>query len=196
MHKFAIFGSGSGSNALNILNHFQKSNQFQVGLVITNRKGAGILQHAAHFQVPSLHIPSNEFKERPRHIVSTLRDHQIDFIVLAGFLLKIPDEVVEAFDGKMVNIHPSLLPAFGGSGMYGDKVHEAVLKSGVSESGITIHFVNEHYDEGKTIFQAKVEVRKDDTAQSLRERIQKLEHQWFPLILEKIMIKIFKAGAH
>jgi phosphoribosylglycinamide formyltransferase-1 len=195
MHRIAIFASGSGSNARNILQYFRNNPSYQISLIVTNRNTAGVIAHANEFEVPVVYAPASQFKDCPEHILSKLLEYRIDFIVLAGFLLKMPDLVVAAFKGRMVNIHPSLLPAFGGPGMYGDKVHEAVIESKSSESGITIHHVNEHYDEGEVIFQAKTPVFNSDNAVSLRVKVQQLEQKWFPVIIEQVLKKTFSKDA-
>ncbi len=195
MHRIAIFASGGGSNARNILQYFDNNPYFGVRLIVTNRADAGVINHAQEFNVPFKYIPASQFKESPELILSVLREYKIDFIALAGFLLKMPDILISTYMGTVINIHPSLLPAFGGPGMYGDKVHEAVLENQKSESGITIHHVNEHYDEGEIIFQAKTEVLNSDTVSSLRSKVQQLEQKWFPIVIEQVLKKTFRKDA-
>jgi phosphoribosylglycinamide formyltransferase-1 len=152
-----------------------------VTLIITNRAHAGVIGVAASHGVPAIVIPNDEISTR---LLEDLQGHHIDFVVLAGFLRKIPDAVVKAYHHRIINIHPALLPDFGGKGMYGNNVHEAVIRAGKKESGITIHLVNEAYDEGDIIFQASCLVYPDDTAESLAAKIHILEHRHFPQIIE------------
>ena len=185
MHlKIAIFASGSGSNAENIISYFRNRPEFEFPIILSNKSDAFIHQRAKNIQVPSFTFTKDEF-EQGTPILNFLESYQIDFIVLAGFLLKIPKVLIEKFPNKIINIHPALLPKYGGKGMYGSKVHEAVKNAGETESGITIHYVNENYDEGNIIFQAKCQLSATDTAQSIAEKVHALEYEFFPKIIEK-----------
>lgn len=184
--NIAIFASGSGSNALKIMEHFkQKPEVATVQLLVANKADIGAITHASTYGVPSVVITNLELKNNPARLTQILRAQGIQFIALAGFLAKIPAEVTQTFAGRMLNIHPSLLPLYGGKGMYGIKVHEAAIADGAKESGITIHEVNEVYDDGKIIHQAKVAVDEYDTPESLQAKVLKLEHAWYPLIIER-----------
>ncbi|MFM2360653.1 MAG: hypothetical protein RLY16_2646 [Bacteroidota bacterium] len=186
MTKIAIFASGAGSNAEKIISFLRASGQkdVTVGLIVCNKPGAGVIKIAENAQIPVLLIEKTPFFKENAYI-SALKAHQIDFIVLAGFLWKIPPALIAAFPQKIINIHPALLPKFGGKGMYGHFVHEAVIAAKELQSGITIHFVDEQYDHGATIFQATCEVDATDTAESLAQKIHQLEHQHFaPTILK------------
>lgn len=179
--KIAILASGTGSNANAICDYFSDHPLASVGLIITNRANAGVIGVAASHGVSASIIPNSELLTR---LLPDLQHHAIDFVVLAGFLRKIPDAVVLAYENRIINIHPALLPDFGGKGMYGRHVHEAVIRAGKKESGITIHLVNEAYDEGDILFQASCPVYPDDTPESLASRIHILEHKHFPQIIE------------
>jgi formyltetrahydrofolate-dependent phosphoribosylglycinamide formyltransferase len=184
--KIAVFASGSGSNARKIMEHFHQHPAISVALLVCNKPNAGALHHAAEFGISTLLIERKRF-ENGDHYLPELETAGIDFIVLAGFLWKIPDELVNAFPGKMVNIHPALLPKFGGKGMYGHHVHEAVIAAGEVESGITIHFVDNQYDHGAVIFQAMCEVEPGDTADSLAARVLQLEHRHYARTIEQVI---------
>jgi phosphoribosylglycinamide formyltransferase-1 len=145
--NIAVLASGSGTNAENIIRYFREKGSARVALVLTNRQNAFVLERAKGLGVPCVWFAKSDW-ESGELVLSTLREHDIDFVVLAGFLARVPDNILHAYPNKMINIHPSLLPKFGGKGMYGDRVHEAVIASGEKESGITIHYTNEHYDEG------------------------------------------------
>lgn len=186
MKNIAIFASGSGTNAEQIIKHFTNSNVAQVKVVICNVAHAGVFKRAEKLNIPSLLI-KNEDVASPQNLILQLNEMGIDLVVLAGFLRKIPNEFVKAFENKIVNIHPSLLPKYGGKGMYGSKVHEAVINAGESESGITIHLVNEKYDDGKVLFQAKCNVSANDSADLLAQKIHQLEHTHFPMVLEEFL---------
>jgi formyltetrahydrofolate-dependent phosphoribosylglycinamide formyltransferase len=185
--QIAIFASGAGSNAQKIIEHLQNHPNITVALIVCNKPNAGVLTIAQKFKIPTLLIEKEAFF-RGDGYVSALKQYKIDFIVLAGFLWKIPTILVQAFPNKMINIHPALLPKYGGKGMYGHFVHEAIIANREKESGITIHFVNEHFDEGQHIFQAKCMVEDDDTPDTLASRIHQLEHQHFPLVVEKTVM--------
>ena len=186
--KIAIFASGSGSNAENIVNYFQHLPNFAFPVILSNNSDAFVHQRAKNLQIPSFTFTKAEFDEGT-DILNFLKTYQIDFIVLAGFLLKVPQVLINNFPNKIINIHPALLPKYGGKGMYGSKVHEAVKNAGESESGITIHYVNENYDEGNIIFQAKCQLQPTDTADIIADKVHALEYQYFPKIIEKTFLK-------
>jgi phosphoribosylglycinamide formyltransferase-1 len=187
--RIAIFASGSGSNAQKIMEHFKKSNDAEVSIVLTNNPDAYVLQRADNFEIPSHIFDKAEFRDTD-HIVEILKNLQIDLIVLAGFLWLIPKNLLEAFPNKIINIHPALLPKYGGKGMYGDKVHTAILKNGETESGITIHFVNEKFDEGEIIHQSKFKIEPNDDLEMVKFKGQQLEHQHFPKVIENLLKKM------
>lgn len=184
--KLAIFASGKGSNAQKIIYHFRWNPAIKVVLVVSNKSDAGVLDIAANAGIPSLIIEKDRFFKNDGFL-PYLAQNEVDFVILAGFLWKIPEKLISAYPGKILNIHPALLPKFGGKGMYGHHVHEAVLAAGETESGITIHLVDEQYDHGKTIAQFKCPVLAGDTADSLAERIHGLEHAHFPEEIEKFV---------
>lgn len=185
MTNIAIFASGSGTNAEAIMNHFSDSSCGRVALLLSNRADAYALKRAERFGVPAAVFSREEFRDPDGKVAELLREHQIDFIVLAGFLWLVPHYLTDIYAGRIVNIHPALLPKFGGRGMYGGNVHRAVIDSGEAESGITIHMVNEKYDSGDILFQASVPVAADDTPDSLAAKIHVLEHRHFPMIIER-----------
>ncbi|MDR2858961.1 MAG: phosphoribosylglycinamide formyltransferase, partial [Mediterranea sp.] len=166
MKNIAILASGSGTNAENIINYFGKNNLVEVALIISNKENAYVLERARKLNVTTAVVPKSDW-ETGEKVIALLRKYQIDFIVLAGFLLRVPYAVLRAYPRKMINIHPALLPKFGGKGMYGDKVHEAVVAAREKESGITIHYINEYYDEGQIIFQAKCEILPEDSPEDV-----------------------------
>ncbi|UCG28345.1 MAG: phosphoribosylglycinamide formyltransferase [Bacteroidales bacterium] len=186
MKRIAIFASGSGTNAQNIIEYFQNHHEIDVTLVLSNKKDAYVLERASRFNVPTRTFTREEFYQS-ESVLETLRQHKIDFIVLAGFLWLIPTYLLQVYTGRMINIHPALLPKYGGKGMYGKYVHEAVLANGEKESGISIHFVNEEYDKGDIIFQARCPVENEDTPESLARRIHKLEYEHFPKVIEQVI---------
>jgi phosphoribosylglycinamide formyltransferase-1 len=181
MKQIAIFASGTGSNTKNIIEYLNKKSNstVKVALIVSNKPGAGVLDIASGNNIPSIIIDKEKFF-RGNAYVDELRDANIDFIVLAGFLWKIPAALIKAFHGKMINIHPALLPKYGGKGMYGRFVHEAVLASKEKESGISIHYVDDVYDNGQIILQATCVVTGDDTPETLEKKVQVLEHLHFP----------------
>jgi phosphoribosylglycinamide formyltransferase-1 len=184
----AIFASGSGSNAENIVLNFKNNPNLHVRLILSNKADAFVLERAKKLGVPSIVFSKKDFDET-QHILSVLLEYQIDFIILAGFLLKVPSYLIKAFPDKIVNIHPALLPKYGGKGMYGDRVHQAVVDAKETESGITIHFVNEHYDEGNIIFQAKCEVLPTDTPDDVAQKVHELEYKYFPEVVADLVEK-------
>jgi len=189
MKKLAIFASGTGSNAKKLIEYFSGNKEISVALLLSNRKAAGALEIARNAGIPAIAFTKEEFYNSTK-VFDTLIAEHIDFIVLAGFLLKIPDNILKAYENKIINIHPALLPDFGGHGMYGINVHKAVTESGKKESGITIHLVNEHYDEGKILFQAKCPVLKDDKPETLAARVLELEHKYFPEVVKSYIESI------
>ena len=184
--NIAIFASGTGSNAQKIIDHFRNSDTVSISLIACNKPGAGVLKIAATENIPALLIEKEKFF-RGNCYIDELKEKKIDLIVLAGFLWKIPDKLIKAFPRKIVNIHPALLPKFGGKGMYGNFVHETVINTGEKVSGITIHYVDEHYDNGDTIFQARCAVLESDTPNSLAQRIHLMEHAHYPVIIEELL---------
>lgn len=189
MQRIAIFASGSGSNAQEIMAHFEKSEVAKVGLVVCNNPKAGVFQKAATFDVPTALIDRASFYASD-DFLKVLRDHQIDFIVLAGFLWLVPDYLIAAYPNKIINIHPALLPKFGGKGMYGHHVHKAVVAAQELESGITIHYVNGEYDKGQIIFQAACPIAPSDDPETVAKKVLQLEHRHFSIELEKLLQKI------
>jgi phosphoribosylglycinamide formyltransferase-1 len=189
--RIAIFASGSGSNAQKLMEHFKRSNEIEISLVLTNNADAYVLQRADNFEIPTHIFDRNEFYQTDE-VVDLLKNLEIDFIVLAGFLWLIPKNLIHAYPGRIVNIHPAILPKFGGKGMYGDHVHQAVMAAGEAEGGITIHYVNENYDEGEYIYQARYRIDKNDNLEMVKFKGQQLEHQHYPRIVESLVKKISK----
>lgn len=171
------------------MEYFKKSNDAEVAIVLTNNPDAYVLQRADNFEIPSHVFDRKEFRETD-DVVQLLKNLQIDLIVLAGFLWLVPENLLKAFPNKIINIHPSLLPKYGGKGMYGDKVHLAVLENKELESGITIHFVNEHFDEGEVIQQARFKIEATDDLEMIKFKGQQLEHQYFPKVIEGLIKKM------
>ncbi|MVZ66399.1 phosphoribosylglycinamide formyltransferase [Sphingobacterium sp. DK4209] len=186
--RIAIFASGSGSNAQKIMEHFKYSDSSEVALVLSNNPEAFVLQRADNFEIPTHVFDRHDFYESDE-VVNLLKRLDIDLVVLAGFLWLVPDNLLKAFPNKIINIHPALLPKFGGKGMYGDKVHKAVLAAGEEEHGITIHFVNENFDEGEVIYQAKFRVEPGDTLEVIKFNGQQLEHLHYPKVIENLLKK-------
>ena len=183
--KIALFASGSGSNAENIVNYFSTNPNFEFPVIISNKKDAFVHERAKKINIPSLTFSREEFLTGEK-ILNYLHENKIEAIVLAGFLLKVPTALIDAFPNKIINIHPALLPKYGGKGMYGHHVHEAVAAAGEKESGITIHYVNTHYDEGNIIFQAKCPVLPTDTPDMIAEKVHALEHEYYPKIIAEL----------
>ena len=186
--NIAIFASGTGTNAQRIIDHFKKSNTIKIALIACNNPAAGVLHIAKTENIPVLLIEKERF--RSTGYISELKTHNINFIVLAGFLWKIPSMLIKAFPDKIINIHPALLPAYGGKGMYGNAVHAAVIKAKEKESGITIHYVDEIYDHGKIIFQAACTVDENENIDSLSNKIHKLEHAFYAPQIEKLLANV------
>jgi phosphoribosylglycinamide formyltransferase-1 len=187
MNRIAIFASGAGSNAQKIIEHFSNHATVEVALIVCNKPGAGVLKIAAAHAIETLIIDKEQFF-RGDGYVPFLKEHKINRIILAGFLWKIPSALIQAYPQHIINIHPALLPKYGGKGMYGHHVHEAVIAANETESGITIHYVDEQYDHGDTIFQARCEVKKDDTPETLAQRIHALEHAHYPTVIEQLLL--------
>jgi phosphoribosylglycinamide formyltransferase 1 len=185
MHRLAILASGSGSNAEKIIEYFQGSTKAQIVLIASNKQDAYVLERAKKFGVPTFTFSRKEMESGV--LLSKLKEDKIDWVILAGFLLKVPEELIRFFPNRMVNIHPALLPKYGGKGMYGHHVHEAVKTAGDSETGITIHLVNEQYDEGKIVFQAATSVTSEDTPDSIAHKVHALEHRYFPEVIESLL---------
>jgi formyltetrahydrofolate-dependent phosphoribosylglycinamide formyltransferase len=184
--RLALFASGAGSNAGKIIDYFRDSPTVEVSLVVCNKPGAGVLNIAKKENIPILMLEKEAFFRGDSYI-SALKERNIQFIVLAGFLWKIPPALIRAFSGKIINIHPALLPKYGGKGMYGSHVHEAVIAANEKESGISIHFVDELYDHGEIIFQAIIPLTDHETPSSLAEKIHRLEHQHYPQVIGKLL---------
>jgi phosphoribosylglycinamide formyltransferase 1 len=184
MTRIAVFASGSGSNAENIIRHFSDHPRIRVTCVCTNRPDAYVIERSKRLEVP-VYVFNKQMFAETGEVLDHLREHRIDWIVLAGFLWLVPASLIEAYPDRIINIHPALLPAYGGKGMYGDHVHRAVIANGEQESGITIHLVNREYDRGATIFQARCAVKADDTPELLAARIHELEYRYFPEVIEK-----------
>lgn len=183
--RIAIFASGSGSNAENIIKYFSHNPHFVFPLIISNKRDAFVHQRAQQLKIPSVTLSKFDFIDGLQ-LLKLLKKNSIDCIVLAGFLLRIPQNIIDTFPEKIINIHPALLPKFGGKGMYGENVHKAVIEAGESHSGITIHYVNENYDEGNIIFQAKCEIEPKETPETLAAKVHTLEYEYFPKVLEQL----------
>ena len=186
MKNVAIFASGSGTNAENIARYFSKSETVKVAVVLSNNKNVGVHARVNNLGIPSFVFSRDEFVEGTP-ILAKLAEYQIDLIVLAGFMNKISDALLTAYPGKIINIHPALLPKHGGKGMYGMHVHEAVVAAGEKESGITIHYINENYDEGDIISQAKCEVLPADTPEEVATKVHALEYAHYPHVIDDLL---------
>ena len=187
MKNIAIFASGEGTNAENLFNYFNNDKRVKIKLVVTNSDTAGVVAKAEKYKKNVQIISKTALNEYTAQIIEFLQTEKIDIIVLAGFLLKIPEAFVKTFPNQIINIHPSLLPKYGGKGMHGMHVHKAVIENKESESGITIHYVNEEYDKGEIILQAKCDLNEEDTPESLAAKIRKLEFEFLPKAIEKII---------
>lgn len=188
--RLAILASGSGTNAENIIQFFSADNRVKIAIVISNKAEAKVHQRAQNLGVPSVTL-SKEVLTDGLALNQIIQKERIDFIILAGYLLKIPAELIAAFPNRIVNIHPALLPKYGGKGMYGNAVHQAVVDAKEQESGITIHFVNENYDEGSIVFQAKCPVFSEDSADEVAAKVHLLEYKHFPEVIGKLLQKEF-----
>ncbi len=188
MRNIAIFASGSGTNAENIARYFSKSETIKVAVVLSNNRWVGVHARVNALGIPSFVFSRDEFVAGAP-VLDKLAEYDVEFIVLAGFMNKISDVLLNAFPGKIINIHPALLPSYGGKGMYGHHVHEAVLAAGEKQSGITIHYINERYDEGDIIFQATCPVLADDTPDTLAGRVHALEYAHYPQVIEETVLR-------
>lgn len=186
--KISIFASGSGTNAEEIIKYFKNHESISVSLILSNNPKAFVLQRAEKHKIPNFVFDRHVFY-KDKIVDEVLRLNGIDFIVLAGFMWLVPERFVKNYPKQIVNIHPALLPKYGGKGMYGSFVHEAVVKNKEKESGITIHWVNEDYDEGSIIYQAKCKVNPNDKADDVANKIHKLEHEHYPKIIEKVIVE-------
>lgn len=187
MIRLAIMASGSGSNAENITKYFSKSKEIEVAAIISNKADAYVLERAQYLHVPSYVFSRSEFLETNK-VQNLLAELKIDWIILAGFLVLLPVSIVDKYEGRILNIHPSLLPKYGGKGMYGDKVHKAVVEAHEKESGITIHKIDANYDEGTTVFQAKIKIEPLDNAEKVAQKIHALEYKFYPVIIENMIL--------
>lgn len=185
MSSIVILASGSGTNAENLIRYFANSREINVKLAMTNNPNALVIQRMKKLGIPTIIFNDDELVNGS--VLKILKENSIDYIILAGFLKLIPENIIKPFSGRILNIHPALLPKYGGKGMYGMRVHEAVIAAGESESGITIHLVNERYDEGDTIFQVKCPVLPNDTPQALADRVHQLEYQHFPEVVQRFV---------
>lgn len=183
--KIAIFASGNGSNAIKIIEHFKDQPQYQF-VVLSNKKDAPVLEKAQKLKIETYTFGRKDFYET-ENVLDFLKEQKVGFIVLAGFLWLIPENLIRLYPNKIINLHPALLPKYGGKGMFGSRVHEAVIEAKEQESGITIHYVNEKYDDGQVIFQAKCSITKEDTPESLAQKIHQLEHLYLPKMVEKLV---------
>jgi len=186
MKRLLIFASGSGSNAENIIEFFQKSNTIKVVHVLTNNKNAKVIERAKRLKINNLIFNKSDFFKTDK-IVDFLKE-ETDYIILAGFLWKVPQKIIDAFPNKIINIHPALLPKYGGKGMYGMHIHHAIVKNNEKETGITIHYVNENYDEGAIIYQKNVKLGIKDTASDVAAKIHELEMANFPQVIEQVIL--------
>ncbi len=186
MKNLALFASGSGTNVQNIVEYFKQSSLINIQCILSNRTDAYVLERAKKFNIQSLTFNREEFYHSSV-ITDFLNENNIDFIILAGFLWLLPESLIHQFPERIINIHPALLPKYGGKGMYGLKVHQAVIENKETESGITIHYVNEHYDEGNIIFQAKCRIDASDTPETLASKVHQLEYEHYPKVIEKLV---------
>lgn len=186
MQRIAILASGTGSNAKNIIEHFADNEDIEVKLIASNNPNAGVLRLAHDFGIASYIVTPDNFRNSDE-FVNHLKKIKINYVILAGFLWKVPQNLVKAFNGKMLNIHPALLPKYGGKGMYGHHVHEAVHQAKEKETGITIHLVNENYDEGNIYFQVRTGLNSEDTSQDIERKVRELEIAYYPDVIEKFI---------
>ena len=190
MINVAIFASGEGTNAENLREHFSNSTKVKISWIVTNREEAGVVMRARKYRKGIQVISRFTLENSTEQFVEFLKTEKIDLIVLAGFLLKLPEKLVAAFPNRIINIHPALLPKFGGKGMFGLNVHKAVLEAGEKESGITVHFVNEEYDKGEAILQERIKIAEGETPETLQEKVRQLEHKYFPAAVEQVANKM------
>ncbi|MEO5673086.1 MAG: phosphoribosylglycinamide formyltransferase [Chitinophagales bacterium] len=191
MQRLAIMASGNGTNAKNIIDHFKDNPEIKTELIICNNTKAKVTEVAQESNIPCYLISKTEFYETHK-VPALFHSHRIDLIVLAGFLWMIPENILCAYPEHIINIHPALLPAYGGPGMYGRHVHEAVIAAKEKQTGITIHYLNDQYDAGEIIFQKSIPVEKNDTAETISRKVQMLEYEWYPKLIEKILSDIKK----
>jgi phosphoribosylglycinamide formyltransferase-1 len=184
--NIAILGSGNGSNAQRIAEYFKDNSQIKISTIISNKKDAYIITRAENLNIPCRYFNRNDFYNTD-NVLNYLKEKEIDYVILAGFLWLVPHNLLKAFPQRIINIHPALLPNYGGKGMYGSHVHESVIANKEKESGITIHFVDENYDQGQAIFQAKCQINPDDTADTLAQKIHLLEYEYFPKVIEQVV---------
>ncbi len=187
MRKLSIWASGSGSNAENIAAFFKEDKNINVDHILCNKKDAGVFERAKRLGIVAKYFSNDEFRES-KSILNFLKERDADYIILAGFLLKVSEEVIFHFSGRIINIHPALLPGYGGKGMYGMNVHKAVIEAKEKHSGITIHLVNEEYDRGKIIFQSICDIEKSDTPETLAEKVHQLEYKHFPETIKNYIL--------
>ncbi len=185
MKKILLFASGAGSNVENIIQYFKNNDNISIVGIFTNNLHAKVLEIAKHHNVPSVVFDRTELNEGL--VLEKITELQPDLIVLAGFLWKMPETIVHQFPNKIINIHPALLPKYGGKGMYGMNVHKTILENKEKETGITIHYVNEHYDEGEFIFQHNINIEECDSPEAIAVKVQELEHEHFPKVIEKLI---------
>jgi phosphoribosylglycinamide formyltransferase-1 len=188
--RLAILASGTGTNAEEIIKHFKKHDKISVSMILSNNKNAYVLKRALKHRIPQFVFNRDAFYKE-KLVDEVLRLNSIDFIVLAGFMWLIPERFVKSYPNKIVNIHPALLPKYGGKGMYGHHVHEAIVKNKEKESGITIHWVNEQYDDGAIIHQEKCAISPSDTPDDVANKVHQLEHEYYPKIIEKVVLAAF-----
>jgi phosphoribosylglycinamide formyltransferase-1 len=189
MKNLVVFASGNGSNAENLIHYFKNHPYIKIHCIITNKETAGVVAKVKKLNTPVLYFPNSTFQSSPESILDYLRSEQIDGIVLAGFLLLFPALIIQAFPHKIINIHPALLPKYGGKGMYGNHVHNAVIAKQEKESGISVHYVNEKYDEGAILLQAKCSIEKTDKVEDLVKKINALELEYLPKAVEMVFSK-------
>jgi phosphoribosylglycinamide formyltransferase 1 len=191
MYKLAIFASGSGTNAENIIHHFRNHQKISVSCICSNRPDAYVIHRAKQHEIPFLVFSKHDFYES-EHVLGYLKNMEVDWVILAGFLWLIPMNMINRYRNRILNIHPALLPKYGGKGMYGNMVHQAVISNGEPQSGITIHQVNEKYDEGNIVFQATCDVSPADTPETLASKVHELEYRYFPEVIEREILKSTK----
>lgn len=187
MIRLAILASGNGTNAQRISEYFANHEKVKVECIIYNRRNAYVAERAKQLGVPAQYFGRDDFYSN-RHVLNYLKEHEIDWVILAGFLWLVPEDLLEAYPDRIINIHPALLPKYGGKGMYGEHVHEAVIAHHEKESGITIHIVDNRYDCGTTLFQAKCQLTDEDTPETLAAKIHELEQTYFPVVIEKTVL--------
>ena len=185
--RIILFASGSGTNVENIVRYFQHNSRLEIAMVFTNNPNAGVIDRISSTKIPVTTFEKNQLTDG--FLLNQIQLLNPDLIVLAGFLLKIPPDFTQIFSNKIINIHPSLLPKHGGKGMYGERVHQSVKDDGDTETGISIHFVNEHYDEGAIIFQAQVSVDKKDTVQDIADKVHQLEYKHYPEVIQNLLFE-------